>query len=76
MVDVDVLLSDDFVQFSYKVSELHEKKKKLNADFKKLYEEHKKSLKTIDGEAVKLQKEFEEMQNPEEEESPPQKKGK
>jgi uncharacterized protein (UPF0335 family) len=76
MVDVDVLLSDDFVQFSSKVAELHEKKKKLNADFKKLYEEHKKSLKTIDGEAAKLQKEFEVMQSPEEEEAPPQKKGK
>ena len=69
MVDVDVLLSDDFVKFSSKVSELHEKKKKLNADFKKLYEEHKESLKIIDGEATKLQKEFDEMQNPEKPES-------
>ena len=34
-----------------------------------LYEEHKESLKIIDGEAAKLQKEFDEMQNPEKPES-------
>jgi hypothetical protein len=54
----NVLLSDEFVVFSAKITALHEKKKEMNADFKKLYERHKASVTAIDQEAKKLQDDF------------------
>ena len=54
----NVLLSDEFANFSGKITALHEKKKELIADFKKLYEKHKEEISAIDAEAQKLQDEF------------------
>ena len=54
----NVLLSDDFAAFSGKITALHEKKKEMVANFKKLYEEHKGAVAAIDAEAQKLQDEF------------------
>ena len=54
----NILLSDDFAEFSGKVTALHEKKKEMNANFKKLYEEHKAAVLAIDAEAVALQNTF------------------
>jgi len=54
----NILLSDDFAEFSGKVTALHEKKKEMNANFKKLYEEHKAAIAAIDAEAVALQNTF------------------
>lgn len=54
----NVLLSDEFAEFSGKITALHEKKKELMADFKKLYEKHKAEISGIDAEAQKLQDDF------------------
>ena len=54
----NILLSDDFAEFSGKVTALHEKKKEMNANLKKLYEEHKAAIAAIDAEAVALQNTF------------------
>lgn len=56
----EVLLSDQFADFSGKVTALHEKKKELVAEFKRLYEEHKTQVKAIDEEAANLQNMFNE----------------
>ena len=54
----NILLSEQFADFSGKVTALHEKKKEMNANFKKLYEEHKAAIAAIDAEAVALQNTF------------------
>lgn len=56
----EILLSDQFADFSGKVTALHEKKKELVAEFKKVYEEHKAQVKIIDDEASNLQDMFSE----------------
>ena len=57
-MDLSTLLSEEFVEFSKKIAVLHENKKELNAEMKKLFDEHKMSIKKIDEEAAQLQKEF------------------
>ena len=54
----NILLSDDFAEFSGKVTALHERKKELIAEFKKVYENHKSAVAAIDAEAVALQNDF------------------
>jgi len=54
----NVLLSDDFADFSGKITALHEKKKEMSANFKKLYEDHKAAVAAIDAEAEGLQNDF------------------
>jgi hypothetical protein len=54
----NVLLSDEFAEFSGKVTALHEKKKEATNEFKKLYEKHKADMKALDEEAEKLQNGF------------------
>jgi hypothetical protein len=54
----EILLSDKFVEFSQNVTVLHESKKKINAELKKLLEEHKINLKKIEDEVAKLTAEF------------------
>jgi len=58
----ELLLSDKFVEFSQKISQLHETKKKLSAEMKKLLEEHKAQVKKIDDEALALSSAFEAWQ--------------
>ncbi len=54
----EILLSDKFAEFSGKVTALHEKKKDMIAEFKRLYEQHKADVKAIDEEATNLQTDF------------------
>lgn len=54
----EVLLSDEFAEFSGKVTALHEKKKELKMEFKRYFEKHKAEVKGIDEEAKKLQDSF------------------
>jgi uncharacterized protein YggU (UPF0235/DUF167 family) len=58
----ELLLSDKFVEFSQKISALHENKKRLSVELKKIVEEGKANLKKIDDEAVALTVEFETWQ--------------
>ena len=59
MNEADVYLSDEFAEFSGKVTALHERKKELFAEFKKLWDEHKVATKAIDDEALELKNNFE-----------------
>lgn len=54
----EILLSDKFVEFSQKISALHESKKTMNAEIKKIVEDHKAKIKKIDDEAAALTTEF------------------
>ena len=54
----NVLLSDKFSEFSSKVTVLHEKRKQLIVEYKKMYEEHKAAVAAIDAEAIALQETF------------------
>ena len=54
----NVLLSDKFSEFSSKVTVLHEKRKQLILEYKKMYEEHKAAVAAIDAEAIALQETF------------------
>lgn len=54
----EILLSDKFVEFSQNVAALHESKKKINAEMKKLLEEHKVNLKKIEDEVARLTLDF------------------
>ncbi|SVB48413.1 uncharacterized protein METZ01_LOCUS201267 [marine metagenome] len=54
----NVLLSDKFSEFSSKVTVLHEKRKQLIVEYKKMYEEHKAAVAAIDAEAIELQETF------------------
>ena len=51
----EILLSDQFAEFSGKVTALHEKKKELIAEFRKVYEAHKAEIKGIDDQSTELQ---------------------
>lgn len=61
-MNLETLLSDKFAEFSGKITALHERKKELVTEFKKMYEEHKASVKSIDDEAMMLHNEFNEWQ--------------
>jgi len=54
----NILLSDEFVEFSSKITSLHDNKKEANAEFKKLFEKHKADMKKLDDEANNLQNDF------------------
>ena len=54
----NILLSDKFSEFSSKVTVLHEKRKQLIVEYKKMYEEHKAAVAAIDAEAIELQETF------------------
>jgi len=54
----DLLLSDKFVEFSSKIAALHDKKKTLSIEIKKLIEEHKEKIKALEEQAQSLMQEF------------------
>ena len=54
----NILLSDKFSEFSSKVTVLHEKRKQLIVEYKRMYEEHKAAVSAIDAEAIALQETF------------------
>lgn len=55
----EFLLNDKFVEFSSKVAALHEKKKELTAEFKKIHEKWKADIAGIETEVTDLHNEFE-----------------
>lgn len=48
----EFLLSEEFLGFSAKIAELHKAKKDQEAEFKRLFTEHKSKLKALDEEAL------------------------
>lgn len=57
------LLSDEFIEFSKKISDIHSKKKALKAELKEFYDKVSSQIKTLDKEAVILNDEFEAWKN-------------
>jgi vacuolar-type H+-ATPase subunit D/Vma8 len=53
-----ILLTDEFAEFSGKITALHEKKKELIDEMKKVINEHKKAVAEIEQEAQQLQANF------------------
>ena len=48
MTDAELLLTDEFVEFSKTIAEAHERKKVLEAEFKKHFEAYKDAKKEIE----------------------------
>lgn len=57
-MNTETLLSDKFVEFSQNIAALHEQKKKVQSELKKIIEEHKTQLKSIEDEVVVLTADF------------------
>ena len=53
------LLTDEFVEFSSKISELHLEKKRKKAELKEIYERTTSEIKELDKKANLLNQEFE-----------------
>lgn len=58
MSDIDTLLSDEFVAFSQKVSEIHQEKKKMKQELKEMYEKIQTKIKELDAQAKSLADNF------------------
>lgn len=59
MTDLDFILTDQFIEFSQKVKEIHEAKKAKQVEFKALYEKFQAESAAFDNQAKELQTEFE-----------------
>ena len=51
MKEIDLLLTDEFVQFSKDITVVHEEKKKLKDEFKKLYDKFQADVAALDAKA-------------------------
>jgi predicted phage-related endonuclease len=63
MSELDTLLTDEFVVFSQKVSEIHIEKKKMKQELKDVYEKINAKMKELDMEAKSLNENFEKWKN-------------
>lgn len=61
-MNLESLLSDEFVEFSKKVEDIHNRKKSLKAEFQQVQIEFQKNLTTLNHEAQVTQAEFEAWQ--------------
>jgi hypothetical protein len=59
MENLDVLLSDRFLQFTAHITQIATKKKQLKADFKVIYDKYQADVKALDMEAMQSQEDFE-----------------
>lgn len=59
MDDVERLLSEDFVEFSKKISELYSVKREKKQSFKVVYEQYQKDIADLEEQAHQLKVEFE-----------------
>lgn len=50
-IETELLLTDEFTQFSDVIKEVHATKKKMNEEFKKQFEAHKVALAALDKKA-------------------------
>ena len=58
-MEVSILLSDEFAEFSSKIQALRDSKNELHEKFKIVLTEYKKNVKEVEEKALKLQEEFE-----------------
>ena len=54
MNEIDVYLSDEFVEFSKQIADIHAKKKAKQEELKHLFESAKAQIKAFDDQASKL----------------------
>jgi len=59
METLDVLLSEQFAEFSQRVANIAVSKKQLKADFKVIYDKFQADIKELDEAALEAQQEFE-----------------
>lgn len=60
MTEHELLLTDEFVEFSKAVAEVHEEKKILEAEFKKHFESYKASKKALEDKVASASAKWEE----------------
>lgn len=60
MSELNYFLSDQFIEFSKKIAEIHEQKKNKTKELKKIYEEFQSQIKDLENQANVLAAEFEE----------------
>lgn len=51
MAEIDVLLTDEFVEFSTKIAEIHQQKKDKKAELKKIYAKFQEEIAELDEQA-------------------------
>lgn len=56
---MDWLLSEEFVSFSQKISEIYSEKKKIKQDLKEYYDKAQTKLKDLESQAQNFQDDFE-----------------
>ncbi len=61
--NLEFLLSDEFVEFSQKISEVHARKKAKSEEMKKIYEGFKEEIKVLEDEAKGILKDWEAWKN-------------
>ncbi len=66
---MDWLLSEEFVTFSQKISEIYAEKKKIKNELKEVYEKFQNKIKDLELQAQALQEEFEKWKKTQSEET-------
>lgn len=59
MEELDILLSDQFAEFSKTVQSIAQDKKRLKAEFKVVYDKFQADVKALDNAALEAQQQFE-----------------
>lgn len=59
MIDSNLLLTDEFVAFSAKISQIHELKKKKLEEMKEIYDKFQSEILALDKQAKDAQNDFE-----------------
>jgi len=59
MAEIDIILSDEFVQYSQLVATIHTQKKTMKEEFKKLYEKFQADQAELDRQALDATQKFE-----------------
>ena len=63
MESLEYLLSDEYVQFSQRIAEIHALKKSCKEEFKRKHEEYQANLKSLDTKALEAAQKFEEWKS-------------
>lgn len=58
-MDIDILLTDEFVEFSKRIEAIHNEKRKKRQELKTFYEQIQSEMKALDDEAREVVHEFE-----------------
>jgi hypothetical protein len=59
MEELELLLTDEFIGFSAKIAEIHQKKKVAQEEFKKVFDAYKAGIAQLDADAKEAQQAWE-----------------